>query len=364
MKTAKVTILQYGILIVGALIANGIFSLPRVVSQDAGKTAWVVIAFVGFIVFLLAALADRLASNYPEQDPAEWSLTLLGPVLGRIWLALYVVKSLFFAVLTAKIYGGIVTGRVLLQTPSSIIAAIIIILSVMAVLAKLGGLARFSEISVLVWLPMIVLIVATINRAQFFHLRPIFGDAGLSDLLSASKNAIYSFAGFDILLFAYPHLQKRKGSLRAVFWAFLFVTLVYVVTTIAATTFLGMEQMTRVLTPTLVILSITETSIIERFDSLALFVWIGIEVITAATQLYMGTRAIQGIIKGVSYHKAIMALGAFLLVATWGDTPLRDVVAISDTFGAFDMSFVAGSVVILLVLTHIKKVKQKNAPAA
>ncbi|MBS3951014.1 MAG: GerAB/ArcD/ProY family transporter, partial [Peptococcaceae bacterium] len=266
------------------------------------------------------------------------------------------------AVLTAKIYAAIVTSRMLLTTPSSVIAAIVLIVSVMAVLAKLGGLARFSEVSVYVWLPLLTLFVQIIEHDQFYLLRPIFGDASVSDLFKASRQAAYSFAGFDILLFAYPHLHKQKAPLRTVLWAMVFVTAVYVLTTIAATTFLGLEQMTRILAPTLTILSIAETSIVERIDSIALFLWMGIVVITAATQLYMGTRALQGIIKGVSYHKTIMTLGSFLLVITWGDTPLREVVAVSAIFGDFDLSFVAISVVVFLVLIYIKKASQKNAP--
>jgi len=359
---ASITTFQYGVFIVGALIANGIFSLPRSVSLDGGRTGWIMIVLVGIVTFLVAALAHQLASRHPDEDPADWSLKLLGPVLGRLWLLLYVVKSGFFAVLTAKIYAGVVSNRVLLTTPNSVIAGIIIILSVMAVLTKLGGLARFSEISVLAWVPILSLIVFTISRTNLVLLRPLFGDAALGGLLTAARQASYSFAGFDILLFAYPHLQRRKGSFPAIAWGMLFVTGVYVVTTIAAITFLGLEQNNRTLVPTLVLFSIAETSVIERFDSLALFLWMGMEVITAATQLYMGTRAMQGLLKGVSYHKAAAALGAFLFVVGWGDTPLRVVVLISDIFGLFDLSFVTGSIILLYILTLVRERMKRNAP--
>lgn len=357
----SITTFQYGIFIVGALIANGIFSLPRTVSQDAGRTAWVVVAVMGAVVFAIAALAHLVASHYPGQDPAEWSLTLLGPVLGRLWLLVYLIKSCFFAVLTGKIFAAIVTSRMLITTPSSIIVGIILAISVLAVFAKLGGLARFSEMSVLIWAPLLILIVLVVNRDHFFTLQPIFGDASVSDLLKSSRQALYSYAGFDILLFAYPHLRTKKGSVWALLWGMAFVTAVYVVTTISATTFLGLEQMTRILLPTLTILSIIETSVIERFDSLALFLWVGIVVVTAATQLYMATRAIQGILKGAVYHKTIIALGSFLFLLTWGDTPLLEVVRVSDFFGIFDIPFVAVSMVVFLVLIYIKKAGQKDA---
>lgn len=345
-----VTGFQHGMLIVGALIANGIFSLPRVAAEEAGRSAWVAVAGAGFAVLLVALLSNRLASLFPGEDPAGWSTKLMGPLLGRIWLLLYLVKSCFFIILTMRIFAAIITNRMLTHTPSTVFATIILVLSVLATLAGISGLARFAEVSVMLWLPLLTLLAVPLLGGHLYHLRPVFGDADISGFLAGAKAAAYSYAGFDILLFSYPHLQRPRESVRAVLWSIGLVTAVYTLTTVAAIAFFGLEHLTRLLVPTLVMLSIAETSIIERFDSLALFMWIGMVVVTSGTQLYMGTRLIQGLLPKACFHKTAVFLGSFLLIASWGETPLRELIALSDLFGTFDLSFVTLSAVILLPL--------------
>jgi len=349
----RVTAMQHGMLIVGTLIANGIFSLPRVAAQEAGRSAWVAVAGAGLVVLLVALLSDRLAGLFPRQDPADWSLKLMGPVFGRLWLLLYLVKSCLFVVLTMRIYSAIITNRMLAHTPSSAFAAMILVLSVMAVLAGINGLARFAEISVMVWFPLMTLLAVTLLGGHTFHLLPVFGDADFGGLLLGVKSAAYSYAGFDILLFSYPHLEKPKASMRAVLWSIILVTIIYTLTTVAALMFFGVEHLTRLLVPTLVMLSIAETSVIERFDSVALFMWMGMVVVTSGTQLYMGTRLIQGLWPRLSFHKTAVFLSAFLLIASWGETPLRQLITLADYFGTFDLTFVTLSAVLLLPLAYL-----------
>lgn len=356
----RLTSFQHGILIVGALIANGIFSLPRVAAQEAGRSAWVVVAFAGLVLLIVALLSNRLASYFPEEDPAGWGLRLMGPIVGRVWLLLYFLKCCFFIVLTMRIFAAIITNRMLTHTPSSILAGIVLLLSVLAAVIGISGLARFAEISVMVWLPFMLLVVAALLRGHLFHLQPVIGDTDLSALLAGAKSAAFSFAGFDILLFSYPHLEKPENSARAVFWSMVFVTAIYTLTTVAALAFFGVEHLTRLLVPTLVMLSIAETSVIERFDSLALFMWLGMVVVTSGTQLYMGTRLIQGLIPKANFEKTAVFLGAFLLVSTWGETPLRRLITFADYFGTFDILFVTLSAVLLLPLAYFVNKRERR----
>lgn len=352
---ARLTGFQHGMLIVGALIANGIFSLPRVVAEEAGRTAWVAVAGAGLAVLLVALLSNRLASLFPGEDPAEWSTKLMGPLFGRIWLVLYLVKTCFFTILTMRIFAAIITNRMLPHTPSTVFAAVILVLSVLAVLAGIGGLARFAEVIVMLWFPVLTLLAILMLGGHLHHLRPVFGDSDPSGFLAGMKAAAYSYAGFDILLFSYPHLEKPSESVRAVLWSVTVVTVVYALTTVAALAFFGLEHLTRLLVPTLVMLSIAETSVIERFDSLALFMWIGMVVVTSGTQLYMGTRLIQGLLPNASFKRIAVFLGSFLLIASWGETPLRELIGLADLFGTFDLSFVTLSAVILLPLALLAK---------
>lgn len=356
----SVTGFQHGMLIISALIANGIFSLPRVTAEEAGRSAWVAVAVAGLAVLLVALLSNRLAGLFPGEDPAQWSTKLMGPLLGRIWLLLYLVKACFFVILTMRIFSAIITNRMLTHTPSTVFATIILVLSVLAVSAGINSLARLAELSVMLWFPLMTLLVVPLVAGHMVHLRPVFGDADVGSFLAGAIAAAYSYAGFDILLFSYPHLQKPRESIRAVLWSVGLVTAVYTLTTVAGIAFFGLDHLTRLLVPTLVMLSIAETSVIERFDSLALFMWIGMVVMTSGTQLYMGTRLIQGLVPKACFRKTAVFLGSFLLIASWGETPLRELITLADLLGTFDLSFFTLSAVILLPLGYFALRKRQK----
>jgi len=359
----RVTQWQYFTLVSGVLIANGIMSMPRAVATDAGRSAWLVILIVGCVVAVLTWLAHYVASRFPARDAAEWPKTLLGPIIGRIWMLVYLVRAIIFLLLTAQLYAGYLSVRLLPRTPTHVFALLVLALSLLAVLAKIRGFARFSEVAFFMSLPLILFIIVPLTRGNALHLLPILGDNPPSDLLKSALAASYSYAGFDFLWFVYPHLRRKASAGAVAFGAVLLTAIVYAFVTATTIMYFGLEKLGLIFLPTLAVLRGIELVLFERIDSLMMFAWLSTVVVTAASQLYTATRLVQGLANGLSFSKTAAGLsGLFFVVAlSVSDLPLRQTIAISDIFGIFDLSFFVASILLFLLLVALRGRKGDNS---
>lgn len=349
----EATSFQYFVLVAAGIIANGIMTLPRAVAAHAGRDAWLVVLATGILMTSAAVLLHKLASYFPDQDPSQWVISLLGPILGRCWLALLVVKALIFTYLTAKLYAGILSVRILLFTPTYVVAAAIITLAFLACVSSLRGLARYSETVFLLKSPLLLLLMAPLFLGRSYHLFPVLIETPVSSLAKAVPAATFSYVGFEILWFIYPYLKNKSYALPVISLGF--STLLYTLTTISATMFFGPERLQTLLLPTLSMLSIIQTSFVERIDSIFLWVWVGTVTVTAATQFYIGARSVQGIFPKFQFQKICSGMAGLLLVAVVPIRSLPTIYVWADWLGIFDVTLVIGSTLLFLLLILVKR---------
>jgi len=360
-KQASLTRFQYFALIIGVMLANGIISLPRVVADDGGRSAWVVILVAGAIILSIALMAEVLAKIFPNQDPASWSVKLLGPFFGRVWMVMYLLRAMVFVVLTSRLYSTTLNARVLVLTPNSVLAILVTITAVAVSYTHMRGMARYAELAFFLTLPVLVLNIMPVRYGHTFHLFPVFADTGLSNFIKAIEPAAYSFAGFDILWFAYPYLRNKQKSLWTTATAIGFITVLYSAVTMVAIMFFGLERLRVINYPTAALVSVTEVIFLERLDSLAFHVWLVTVALTGGAQMYIAARMIEGIFPVVTFNKAAMGIGAFLTVLSIGEYPGRLALQASDIYGTIDIVFIAATALLFPLLAYIKRRRQSKS---
>ena len=203
-----------------------------------------------------------------------------------------------------------------------------------------------------------------VDQGYTFHLRPVLADTELKNFIKALVPAAYSFAGFDILWFAYPYLKNKEKSKIGVIAAVSVITLSYAAITIATLMVFGVERLAVIYFPTVSLAGITELLLFERLDSLAFFVWLATVSLTGASQVYISARLVEGAIPKVTLNKAAAFLGGFLVIMSLGEYPSRLVLHIADLFGTFDFIFIAASAVVLPVVAYLKLRRGKKSAQA
>lgn len=357
----QLTAFQHFALIVGVVGGTGIFTLPRIVAMEAGRSAWLVVLVASLAITLQALLANNISSSFPEQDAAEWPKNLLGPILGRIWLALYLLRTVLVVFITGQIYADILGVRQYPLTPCTLTAILIVLLAIFLVNNGVGALARYTQLIFLATIPLLVVVPLTMAEGSLHRLFPLLGDKPLSSLLKAAPPVLYSTLGYDILWFSYPHLRRKNKSGLAVLTAMLFITLTYAFITVAATVSLGPNRLTSVLFPTLTMLSQLELGIIARVDTVVLYLWLLSVVATAAGTLYISSRVLSGIWQRLQFPKTAIYIGLPLLAASFWDLPPRRLTALSSLVGAGDIILLSSSLLVFKILCMVRKGRGKGA---
>lgn len=341
-------------LITGAIVANGIMTLPRAVATHAGRDAWIVVFLTGLLMTAASALLHKLASWYPNHDPGQWATMLLGPVIGRVWLILLVTKTFMFSYLTAKLYAGVLSVRILIYTPTYVIAIAIIALALLINQTSIRSLARYSELVFIGKASLLALLIVPSFLSKNHHVYPVLIETPITSVLDAIPAAAFSYVGFEILWFAYPYLKNKSVVIPVA--AMSYVTLSYTATTLSATLFFGPERLQSLLLPTLSMLSILTTPVLERVDSLFLWLWVGTVSVTAATQFYIGIKALQGLYSRLDFKKTSAFYGGVLFAVAVSAVPLPNLYEWADRLGIFDVIIVIGGALIFLPLAYVKSV--------
>jgi len=333
-------------------------TLPRAVAAQAGRDAWLVVLVTGCLMTLAALLLHVVASFYPDKDPSQWAVIILGPIIGRAWLFLLAVKCIFFTYITAKLYAGILSVRILIYTPKYVTALAIILLAFLASQAFLRGLTRYSELAFLFKIMLVPFLIVPLFVGRSYHLTPILVETPLVSLAKAMPPSVFSYIGFEILWFLYPCLKNKSGYLPVISLGY--TTLLYVITTISATIFFGPERLQSLLLPTLSMLSIIQLSVLERIDSLFLWVWVGTVTVTAATQFYIAARAVQGIVPTLHFRKICGFLAGMLLLSVVPVVPLSTLYKWADLLGIFDVAVVIGASLIFTAIYLVRRTGMHN----
>ncbi len=104
------------------------------------------------------------------------------------------------------------------------------------------------------------------------HFFPIL-DVSLSELLQGTYKTTYTFLGLEILLFAYPYVKnKNKAHLSAQLGVLLTVILTFSVVFVTIGYF-SPDQLNRLIWPTLSLFKIIRLPFLERFDVIAVALW-------------------------------------------------------------------------------------------
>lgn len=147
MKDNAVTRRQFAAAIFTTLLSPQMRVLPRAAVHLAGKGAWLSILPAAAVLLALTGLVNVLRRQQgPGEGLADLILRLLGPVFGRVLLALYAAWFLLYAGFILRSGAERLTATVYLQSGSDPFIVVMLVLALIAALGTLRATARTAVI--------------------------------------------------------------------------------------------------------------------------------------------------------------------------------------------------------------------------
>ncbi|ELK47590.1 UNVERIFIED_CONTAM: GerAB/ArcD/ProY family transporter [Halobacillus marinus] len=253
-------------------IGAGLMGVPRILFLEAGVDAWVSVLVTGAYMHVLVLLMLTILRNYENTDLIGVQVDLFGPWIGKGLGVLYILYIFLLLLTVMKNYIEVVQVFIFPQIPIWLMSAFMLILMVYSIL---GGFRVVVGTSFLFFFLTIWLVLPVYKPVTFMdwkHLTPIFMSSPM-EILAGAKQVAYSVLGLEILFFIYPYIQNKKKIAVAAHAGVFFTTILILLVTVVSIGYFSPDELKETVWATLSLFKIISFSIIERFDFLAVALW-------------------------------------------------------------------------------------------
>ena len=258
-------------MILGMVIGAGALSLPRSASKVMGPAAWWLMAVIGVVYIIIAAVNASVARVYPDETFPELVVKFFGRPVG---FAAGLLLSVFFLLVIpaeSKVMMELVNIALLPLAPPWFIVGSFLLVCLYMAFRGMDTVAQVNQI--LIGISFTVLIITIVLAWQFFQpdrLLPILDIHNVKIFSAEWLNIAFTFLGFQIILLIAPYLREPRKLFRDT------------VTSMAAVTVRSVNWPILELAKAINISGI----FIERLDLLLVIAWIPAIFTTAAGGYY------------------------------------------------------------------------------
>jgi spore germination protein (amino acid permease) len=308
-----ITKMQLFCLVTQSQIGIGIMSLPHDAHQYAKGDAWLSVLAAGVVAQCMIVLLWLLCVRLPRHTFFQMVTNLWGKVPGFIVNLYY---ASYFVLVTAIIidsFSEVVIKWLLPFTPSWAIYFVALSAGVYLAAGSLPSIARFYAVAMFNLALLIFLMLLGLDDIDIRYVLPA-GQSDVNGLLQGMFESLFSYKGYEVLLFVFPFVTKyAKGKeiLYTASAANALTTMVYVFVVLICTTYFSPSELGLIDEPVLYLLSSYSIVLMERVDMVFTAVWMVTVATSYGTYLYLAASGLTGMFG----RRDIPALPLLLLAA-------------------------------------------------
>lgn len=268
-----ITSKQFFVFIVTSQIGTGIITLPNQLAEKVGHDGWIATLIGGIICSLLILVQLLLLKRYEDKSIIEINKKLYGKTIGQIFNLFLVIYLFCGSSIILRRMGDIISAEVLRVTPSLIAGFFTMIPSLYLLYYGLTPICRVANEVFFIIAITILMYIISLGNIDFMTLLPI-GEIGIMPILKTIDITIYTYIGFELIVFIYPCIKDKENAIKYGELAVLSVTIFFTVTVAVVTGVFG-ENMLKGLSSSLIFFSgIISIPVMERIDLFFVIIWL------------------------------------------------------------------------------------------
>lgn len=362
-KDPKVSNVQIRGLIVSTVIGVGVLSIPNTLASTMGNKGWVSIVLSGILIIPVLYIITHIFKINPGKDFFQIGEETLGKILFKIILIIMMSYFIVFCAYVVRSLGELVEAFLLPTTPIEVIVLSFILACSYLATQEIEVITRggyFLYPIILLFAGIVILI--SLPKADFSNLLPL-NNINLSQIPRGLVNSFFSFAGFEMILFALPYVeQDKETTFKSAVYALIIITVIYVAIYVVCIAHFSVEQLQRQIFPVLQLAKQVDLPgfFLENLDGLVMALWV---LVVASTFIpsYFGAGKVISKIFNLKSHKYIILI--LIPIIYFLALYPRDILQVNNILLKYFsiLNFVTGVMVPLLLLIVIlirKKVGQ------
>ncbi|MBA2174642.1 GerAB/ArcD/ProY family transporter [Halobacillus locisalis] len=253
-------------------IGAGLMGVPRILFLEAGSDAWVSILIGGLYIHFIAWIMILILREYENADILGIQCDLFGAFFGKLMGCIFIIYIFFILLSVIRNYIEVVQVFIFPEIPIWLMTLFLLFLMIYCVS---GGLrvvigTCFLFFFLTIWL--VFTIYTPVTYMDWGHFLPVFQSSPL-EILKGSQKMTYTVLGMEVLLFVYPYIENKKKIAVPVHLAIVLTTFLILLVTVVSIGYFSDYQLRETVWATLSLFKIVSFSIIERFDFIAVAIW-------------------------------------------------------------------------------------------
>lgn len=269
-------------------ISLTIVRLPVLKAVKTGPDAWIASLIGTTVGLVIMWLIIKLALREPTLTPLERMERALGTVTGRLMGALYLLFFFWDAMLSTRLYAGLIISQPMPETPTEAFVFMLLLGSAYTALKGPEVVARVGEfIAPVILLGMLTVLLLGVNNMDPQALRPVLG-YGWGQVLRAAIFPAAVHVEVIAILTLTPMVREPKQMLKAGIYAALLAGIVAALASACLIMFYGAPRTQRLVYPLYDLArAISFGDFFERIDALFIFTWTAGSFIKVALLLWI-----------------------------------------------------------------------------
>lgn len=337
-------------------VGVGILGFTQILVQKAGADAWIAVVLAGAAIHGVIVVMYRLLQS-PGDDIIAVHHRLFGKWCGGILSVIVIIYVAYGSVAILSTYVNVVQVWVFPHLSSWTFAAVYLILAICFVFGGLRTVAGICFLSLVYGLPLILTLYPPLQYGEYSNFLPMM-TAKPSDLFAATKEAMFSFAGIQLLLFYFPFIKRAEASQRWAHYGNALTIAIYLVVTVVSILYYSKGQIAGLLWPTLTFWKIISLPFLERFEYIGIMIWIFVIMPNICLGLWCASRGLKRLFSMQQRHAVwVVAFIVYLTVGMMED--VVEVRTLNTILGRLDLVFLFIYLPTLAIVQNVlKKIKK------
>ena len=339
-------------------VGVGLPGMQRIIYMEARQDSWISIIISGIATHIVMFFMISTLKKYPSADLYGIHQDVYGTWIGKIMSSFYLVYLLFALVVIFRSYIEIVQVWLFPELPTWVLDLAGMFLVSYGVLGGIRVIVGASLLAFFFTIWLVLVLYFPIQYAEWRNLLPLM-DNPISDILKGAYKMSFTIIGFELIYFIYPFVKDKEKTQRYTQLSLLFTTLLYLFIMIVSLAYFSGEQLEKTVWATLSLFKIVQLPIIERFEIIAISLWMLVIIPNTLFYTYAFLRGT----KRLFQFKAKYSLLFITAIVTFSNQMMktRDITnKVFDFFGTFSFYIVFLYPLILYLLVLFKKRKRNK----
>lgn len=348
-------------IIFGSATGIGILSLPNsLVNEGGAQDSWISVLLSGIYPLYMVTMCVLMQKKHPDESILVLSKKYFGVIFGNILNVIYISNFLFLG--TAVVSGlknVIFTFIVSFSTPIKIIIVITTV-SLMSACKGLKVLGRINEIFLYLTLLLVSVTLAAYTRGTIINILPI-GGAGIKNIVSATKGAIFAYTGVEILFLIYPRVTDKANIKKSAYISAVIIILMYTWVVFSTIYFMGIDIIPKSIWSFLAVTKAVDVPVITNFRFIFMVLWSMIIFKTAANDFFALSYGINYFLNLKNLRNICIFLFPVIIILSYlyKNPVLRDTIV--DKLTSIYTIFIVIYVTLIVIISYSKRDENKCA---